>query len=403
MAWKFRNLVAGWSTPDVSNAVTPRKMDTPIQTAAAVVKKAGRDKPADTVLREMLRARKGTTRPEGRAVSEAVFAYYRWLRWLNPKDSVSHQIGEAVQRGRDFWNKPNAVSDDELAQAVPNWVKDFMDVSPEWLRALQTEPKLWLRARVGKGGALADKLGDCQQAGPGALEDTLLYNGENDLFRTPEFHAGEFELQDISSQVVGLVCQPQPGETWWDACAGEGGKLMHLGDLMRNKGLIWASDRAAWRLQLLKRRAARAKVFNYRAALWDGGPKLPTKGKFDGILVDAPCSGLGTWQRNPHGRWTMQPEDVRELAEVQKQLVSRAVGSLKPNGKLIYSVCTLTRAETVEVAEFITGKFPELKPLPLENPLQHGGTVTNQIWLWPQTVDGNGMFIAGWRRKSVGG
>ncbi|MGC8000561.1 hypothetical protein ACP3XN_24520, partial [Salmonella enterica] len=83
---------------------------------------------------------------------------------------------------------------------------------------------------------------------------------------------------------------------------------------MENSGLIWASDRAAWRLQKLKRRTARAKVFNYRVAMWDGGVKLPTKTKFDGVLVDAPCSGLGTWQRNPHARWTTTPGDVAELA-----------------------------------------------------------------------------------------
>src|SRR5205823_5977071 len=129
-----------------------------------------------------------------------------------------------------------------------------------------------------------------------ALPEALVYEGETDLFRTPEFHAGEFEIQDLSSQAVGWLCDPKPGETWWDACAGEGGKLLHLSDLMQNKGLIWASDRAAWRLQKLKRRTARAKVFNYRAALWDGGAKLPTKTKFDGVLVDAPCSGLGTWR-----------------------------------------------------------------------------------------------------------
>src|SRR6185295_12507460 len=139
--------------------------------------------------------------------------------------------------------------------------------------------------------AVAQRLGNCKRFGSGALADTLEYNGNNDLFRTPEFHEGEFELQDISSQAVGLICNPKPGETWWDACAGEGGKLLHLSGLMENKGLIWASDRAAWRLQKLKRRTARAKVFNYRSAPWNGEAKLPTKTKFDGVLLDAPCSG----------------------------------------------------------------------------------------------------------------
>jgi hypothetical protein len=85
----------------------------------------------------------------------------------------------------------------------------------------------------------------------------LEYRGTQDLFRTPEFHKGSFELQDINSQAVGIICEPKPGETWWDACAGEGGKLLHLSELMENKGLIWASDRVEWRLKKLKQRTAR--------------------------------------------------------------------------------------------------------------------------------------------------
>jgi len=279
-------------------------------------------------------------------------------------------------------------------------VKDEVKVSPEWLCTLQLEPKTWLRAKLGKGKELAERLGECW-VGEGALADVVRYDGAEDLFRTAEFHAGEFELQDLSSQVVGLVCNAQPGEIWWDACAGEGGKALHLCDLMRNRGLLWASDRAAWRLQKLKRRTARAKMFNYRATLWDGGAKLPTKTKFDGILVDAPCAGVGTWQRNPHARWTTTLADVRELGEIQKELLSHAAAALKPGGRLIYSVCTLTHAETSAVADAFEQRFPELQPLSLVNPLRPEEPAAPRLTLWPQTVDGNGMFICGWRKKSV--
>jgi 16S rRNA (cytosine967-C5)-methyltransferase len=176
-----------------------------------------------------------------------------------------------------------------------------MAVSDDWLHSLQQEPRFGCAPSAVWRDAPAPAARHGTTRG---LPDALVYAGETDLFRTPEFHAGEFEIQDIASQAVSWLCAPKPGETWWDTCAGEGGKLVHLSDLMQNKGLIWASDRAEWRLQTLKRRTARAKAFNYRAAPWDGGAKLPTKTKFDGILVDAPCSGLGTWQRNPHARWT---------------------------------------------------------------------------------------------------
>ncbi len=195
---------------------------------------------------------------------------------------------------------------------------------------------------------------------------------------------------------MGHICTPEPDQTWWDACAGEGGKALHLSDLMRNKGLIWASDRAGWRLQSLKRRAARAKMFNYRSVSWDGGPKLPTKTKFDGVLVDAPCSGIGTWQRNPHARWTTTLNDVAELGQLQTQLLLNAALALKPGGKLIYSVCTLARAETNRVAAEVERRLTNFSPLLLRHPLT--GAEAPQLWLWPEKFGGNGMFIAGWQR-----
>ena len=373
-------------------------IDKVVQAAVGVVGRANREKPADAVLREVLRKSGGITREDGRAISEAVFAYYRWHGWLDWKEPMGRQIRRAVEMNRIFRNDPSIVSGEEFRRAVPKWAAEWMEVSPEWLRALQAEPVLWLRARPGEGRGLAEKLRDCVAAGTGVLADALRYEGKEDLFRTAEFQAGEFELQDLSSQAVGLVCDPKPGETWWDACAGEGGKLLHLCDLMRNRGLVWASDRANWRLQQLKRRAARAKLFNYRAVLWSNPAKLPTKTKFDGVLVDAPCSGLGTWHRNPHGRWTTTPEDVQELAAVQRGLLERAAGALKPGGRLIYSVCTLTRSETTDVAESIDKGLPELKRVLFKNPLDEGVQAGREIWIWPQGTGGNGMFIAGWQR-----
>ena len=170
---------------------------------------------------------------------------------------------------------------------------------------------------------------------------------------------------------------------------------------MRNKGLIWASDRAAWRLKRLKRRAARAQVFNYRAALWDGSPALPTRTLFDGVLLDVPCTGLGTWHRNPHARWTTTPEDVRELAAAQQRLLASVVPSLKPGGRLIYAVCTLTQAETEGVAAEFERTFPDFEPHSVRNPHASGTAGQSRVWLWPQETGGSGMFIAAWRRRQT--
>ena len=270
---------------------------------------------------------------------------------------------------------------------------------PEMLVQWQQEPVLWIRAKTGTGTELAGKLSHFTPAPQSP--DALRYSGLTDLYRTKEFQAGEFEIQDLASQLVGVACAPGPGETWWDACAGEGGKTMHLSDLMRNKGLIWASDRSLRRLAKLKERAARAQVFNFRAAPWEGDARLPTKTKFDGILVDAPCSGVGTWQRNPHARWTTTMDDVRELAAVQLKLLNHVAGSLKPGGRLVYAVCTLTRAETTGVADAFTAAHPELEPCAVfsGSPLERVGAEYRGVFLWPHELNANGMFIAAWKKK----
>jgi 16S rRNA (cytosine967-C5)-methyltransferase len=169
---------------------------------------------------------------------------------------------------------------------------------------------------------------------------------------------------------------------------------------MKNKGLIWASDRAEWRLRLLKRRAARAKVFNYRAALWLGGARLPTKTRFDGVLVDAPCTGLGTWQRNPDARWTITLEDVSRLAKLQLQLLANAASSVKPSGKLVYCVCTLTRSETLAVVDAFALAFPAFQRLELRHPFTPAAKASRELWCWPQEHGGNGMFVAAWTRHA---
>ena len=174
---------------------------------------------------------------------------------------------------------------------------------------------------------------------------------------------------------------------------------MHLADLMSNQGLIWASDRTEWRLQKLKRRAARAEIFNYRSVIWDGGSKLPTRTKFDGVLIDAPCSGIGTWARNPHARWTTTESDVVELAEIQRKLLAHAAPSLKPGGRLIYSVCTMTRAETIDLAHAFEERCHDFERAKIANPLASSETRQNELWLSSGEAAGNGMFIAAWHKR----
>jgi 16S rRNA (cytosine967-C5)-methyltransferase len=366
---------------------------------AARVIGSAREQRADVALRDYFAAHHYLGPRDKGTISRAVFAYFRWHGWLNPKDSPQKQIDHAADMQVRFAADPKFVKPEALAaRAVPDWLRTEMDLPADFLRQLQREPALWIRARPHRRDELAKSLVTAETT-PHA-HDALHFTGKQDLFRTEQFKAGEFEIQDLASQVVGEVCAPKPGETWWDTCAGEGGKTLHLADLMQNKGVVWATDRHPGRLETLKRRAGRAKLFNYRTALWDGGARLPGKTKFDGILVDAPCSGVGTWQRNPQARWTTSPDDVRELAATQLALLNHVAGSLKPGGRLVYSVCTLTRSETVAIAEAFSAAHPELEALAIGS---EGNTPASggSIQLWPHQLNANGMFIAQWRRKAA--
>jgi len=347
-------------------------------------------KPADASLRDTLRS-SALNPDQKRLISRSVFTYYRWLGWLDRRKPLRAQLEHAFELAADV----EKVRDDELiARAFPSWVRDLMPLSPALLREFQREPRLWLRARPGQGNQLAAQLGDCETHP--TLADALWYRGEQDLFRTSEFHNGQFEIQDLGSQIVGRLCAPTPGQTWWDACAGEGGKTLHLCDLMQNKGLVWASDTAQWRLDILKRRASRAKLFNYRLAPWKVLDHLPTKTKFDGILIDAPCSGIGTWGRNPHARWTTKPSDVTELAAIQTRLLAKVAKSLKLGAKLFYSVCTLTIPETTAIADTFENADPSFKPAALRL-LE---TTSSRLQIPPEQFHSVGMFIGAWQRSS---
>jgi 16S rRNA (cytosine967-C5)-methyltransferase len=133
---------------------------------------------------------------------------------------------------------------------------------------------------------------------------------------------------------------------------------------------------------------------------WDGGPRLPTKTVFDGVLVDAPCSGIGTWQRNPHARWTTTAQDVKELSELQKQLLLNAAAAIKPGGRLVYAACTLTRSETAGVVKAFDEQSPHFERQAVRNPLVPGSPPQEMLLLWPQETGGHGMFLAAWIRGS---
>ncbi len=371
--------------------------------AVEVIRQVRRERPADGVLRQVLREhRNGPVR--ARLVRDAVFQYFRWWGVLNQERSLRGQLREAEKWEREVRSGERELSEAELEKIVPEWIRDWVDVSPAWLRSLQSEPLLWVRFRRAWWDRVQGLSNDFEAQPNSPSPGAYVYRGQSDLFRTEAFQQGAFEIQDVSSQWVSALCDPQPGETWWDACAGEGGKFLDLADRMANRGTIWVTDRSRRRLQRLKQRAARAQVFNYRQREADLTLGQPFKVAFDGVLVDAPCSGIGTWQRNPDARWSLEPHDIEELVGVQRVLLQQAAQRVKPGGKLCYAVCTLSRAETSEMVAWAERELPELVPceLPASPEPAHAEmaekTPPHCRWYWPQDTGGNGMFVALWRR-----
>jgi len=369
-----------------------------VNLARDVIGQAGREAPADRVLKEILKRAGKPGEADRRTVAQAVFQYYRWLGWLGDESSVTRRILRAQELAERYERTPNGFPDSELLQrTVPAWVWKEMSADGSWCRMLQRPPVLWLRARRGRREELAKELGRCVPGPPG-LPDALRYDGTDDIFRSPAFAEGRMEIQDLSSQAVGHMCGVRPGQHWWDVCAGEGGKTLHLAAIMQGRGVVWSTDRSSWRLARLKRRAARAEVFNYQAFRWSLGEPVPFRVQVDGALVDAPCSGLGTWQRNPHGRWTVRPSDVGELAKLQLEFLEVAADRVKRGGSLVYSVCTMTRRETTEVVRAFECSRSDFEPLDVGHALE-AARQGSRHWVKPWQAGGNGMFVAVWRRR----
>ena len=211
--------------------------------------------------------------------------------------------------------------------------------------------------------------------------------------------AGQFVVQDIASQCVGHVCNPQKGADWWDCCAGAGGKALHLMDLMELEGKVLATDIRSSVLKELKKRARKYGIRNIRTQTHNAVYDEPFKKAFDGILVDAPCSGWGTWARNPDARWRTSKRDVTQCANRQIKILNNAAWCAKPGGVLVYAVCTFTRPETEEVVMHFLEHNHEFSLDPFPNPLT-GKTTAGTLQVWPWDGPGDAMFIARFRRDA---
>ncbi|MCU0550057.1 MAG: 16S rRNA (cytosine(967)-C(5))-methyltransferase [Leptolyngbya sp. Prado105] len=183
---------------------------------------------------------------------------------------------------------------------------------------------------------------------PNALR---LPNNPGAIQNLPGYSEGWWIVQDSSAQLVSYLVDPQPGEIVADACAAPGGKTMHLAELMQDQGTVWAIDKTPSRLKKLQQNLDRLNLTSIQILTRDSRNVPDLKGKCDRVLVDAPCSGLGTLNRHADARWRQTPESTIELAQIQQEILSEAASWVKPQGILVYSTCTLNPIENEAVIE----------------------------------------------------
>jgi len=246
---------------------------------------------------------------------------------------------------------------------VERWVQELgIDETIELCRANNRIPPLSLRTNTLKT-SRAKLLAEIKREIPRAFAarfspEGILIDPPVPLSRIPRFREGWFQVQDESSQLVGHIMDPKPGERVLDACAAPGGKTTHLAQLMGNRGRIYAADISTRRLSLVKENCHRLGV-RIVTALRSNLTKplvFRSEGGYDRILVDPPCSGLGTLWRNPDIKWKRKEEEISTFRGIQRDILHHVAPLVRKGGSLVYGTCTLTREENEEVvAEFIAG------------------------------------------------
>ncbi|MBN9331071.1 MAG: SAM-dependent methyltransferase [Comamonas sp. SCN 67-35] len=242
----------------------------------------------------------------------------------------------------------------------------------------------------------------------------LRVQGKPALTHLELFKNGSIEVQDEGSQLLALLLDAKRGEMVVDFCAGAGGKTLAIGATMRSTGRLYAFDTSAHRLDALKPRLARSGLSNVHPAAIAHERDERVKrlaGKIDRVLVDAPCSGLGTLRRNPDLKWRQSPESVQELTAKQAAILASAARLVKPGGRLIYATCSLLAEENEAIADAFSAAQPDFTPLPAGELLAQlkvpqaaslasgGDDGQRHLRLWPHRHQTDGFFAAVWQRR----
>jgi len=221
---------------------------------------------------------------------------------------------------------------------------------------------------------------------PENYPDAILLHKNYRLTALPAYREGLFEIQDLGSQEVGIFSGVRPGMKVVDACAGAGGKTLHLAALMKNKGELYAFDIYPSKIRELKKRARRAGVKNLKkASLADPEEIKSLENQADVVLIDAPCSGSGTYRRNPHLKWKFEPGAFEKIIRTQRHVLDEYARMVKPGGTLIYATCSVLGDENRRQVEDFLNRHKDF-------------TFVEEKHVWPGPGR-DGFYMAKLKRK----
>lgn len=356
----------------MSNIVFHRSTSTAVINALDEIFGGGRY--ADKVIEKVLKQNPKWGSRDRRFIAETTYNIVRWHRlltelaggdgdwqvfaaWMKLQGTPLPAWPEFAAMKFENWDERlrKAQSIRKIRESIPDWMDSLgeKELGTTWdkeLHALNEEASVVLRANTLRTNRKAlQKILDEEGVDTATLQDNpdaLELGQRQNVFRLDSFKEGLFEVQDAGSQMIAPFLQVEPGMRVVDACAGAGGKTLHLAALMQNKGRILAMDSEQWKLDELKKRARRSGAANIETRAIDSSKVIKRLEKSaDRLLLDVPCSGLGVLKRNPDAKWKLSLEFVDRIRNVQQTIITDYSKMLKPGGMMVYSTCSLLPSE----------------------------------------------------------
>ncbi len=338
----------------------------PVETACitAIQNIFSESRHADKVIEHALRTQRKWGSRDRRMFAETVYDIVRWRRLLSvlSGSEEARKLVEYYAAEKDQFRTHASELPLAIRESYPDWMVARMtqevglERASSLLRALNEPAPHTLRANELKAtrdtvqARLAEEEIETVPVAQPTFETphALRLIKRQNIFKSRAFQDGWVEMQDAGSQLIAPFLKPKAGEFIIDACAGGGGKALHLAALMKNRGRVLAMDVQQWKLDELQRRARRAGASNIETRLIDSTKVIKRlEGKADRVLLDVPCSGTGVIRRNPDAKWKLTQADLDRLAELQMNILVNYSKMVKPGGVLVYSTCSVLPSENL--------------------------------------------------------